>query len=65
MNHQIKSLDIEYRVTFVLTYATLTTTVYAQDEDEADEKARELIKDYYGWQPEMWSDDIEVERIEQ
>lgn len=62
---QARSLDIEYRVTFVLTYATVTTTVYAQNEDDADEKARELIHEQYGWQPEMWADDIEVERVEQ
>lgn len=61
---QIKSSDLDYRVTYVLRYAVLTVTVEAQDEEDADAKAQELMKDYYGWQPEMWADNIEIEREE-
>jgi len=56
---------VAHRVTFVLTYATLTTVVYALDEDDAEKQAQEFMKEQYGWQPEMWADDIEVEREEQ
>jgi hypothetical protein len=62
---QIQAMDLDYRVTFIGTYFTLSTTVYAQDEDDAMEVAQDLMKEQYGWQPEMWSNDIEVERIEQ
>ena len=55
---------VAHRVTFVLPYATLTTVVYAVDEDEAFEKAHQFIRDEYGWQPEMFAQDIDVEREE-
>lgn len=61
---QIKSTDLDYRVTFIGTYMTLTTTVYAHDEDDAIEEAQNLIHEQYGYRPEMWANDIESERIE-
>lgn len=61
---QIRALDLDYRVTFVLPYATLTTVVYALDDDDAIKQAEQFIHEQYGWQPEMWSDDIQVEREE-
>lgn len=61
---QIRALDLDYRVTFIGTYMTLTTTVYAHDEDDAIEEAQNLMREQYGWQPEMWANDIEAERIE-
>ena len=61
---QIRALDLDYRVTFIGTYMVLTTTVYALDEDDAIEQAQDLMKEQYGWQPEMWANDIEVERAE-
>ena len=60
---QIRALDLDYRVTFIGTYFTLTTTVYAQDGDDAIEQAQDLMKEQYGWQPDMWANDIETERV--
>ena len=62
---QIRALDLDYKVTFIGTYFVLSTTVYAYDEDEAIEVAQDLMKEQYGWQPDMWANDIEVERVEQ
>jgi hypothetical protein len=62
---QIGALDLDYNVTFILTYATLTTTVRAIDEENAIHEAQKLMGEQYGWQPEMWADDVEVERVVQ
>ena len=61
---QIRALDLDYRVTFVGTYMVLTTIVEALDEDDAIEQAQDLMKEQYGWQPEMWANDIEAERVD-
>ena len=62
---QIRALDLDYKVTFIGTYFVLSTNVQALDEDEAIEVAQDLMKEQYGWQPDMWANDIEVERVEQ
>lgn len=62
---QIRALDLDYKVTYVGTYFVLSTTIQALDEDEAIEVASTFMKEHYGWEPELWSDDIEVERVEQ
>jgi hypothetical protein len=62
---QIKALDLDYKVTFIGTYFVLSTNVQAYDEDEAIEVAQDMMKEQYGWQPEMACNDIEVERVEQ
>jgi hypothetical protein len=49
-------------VTFIGTYFVLSTTVHAYDEDVAIEVAQDLMKEQYGWQPDMWANDIEVEK---
>jgi hypothetical protein len=61
---QIRALDLDFKVTFVGTYFVLSTNVQAYDEDEAIEVAQDLMKEQYGWQPDMWANDIEVEREE-
>lgn len=61
---QIRALDLDFKVTFIGTYFVLSTTVQAYDEDEAIEVAQDLMKEHYGWQPDMWANDIEVEREE-
>lgn len=60
---QIQALDLEYKVTFIGTYFVLSTNVYALDEDNAIEVAEEFMKEHYGWEPELWSDDIQVEEV--
>ena len=53
-----------HRVTFIGDYFSLTTYVFAYDEEQAERMAQELMLEQYGWQPEMYSNDIEVEREE-
>ena len=53
-----------HRVTFIGDYFNLTTCVLAHDEEHAIEVAQDLMKDHYGWQPDMWSNEIDAEREE-
>ena len=53
-----------HRVTFIGDYFSLTTYVFAYDEEQAERMAQELMLEQYGWQPDMYSNDIEIEREE-
>ena len=55
---------VMHRVTFIGDYFNLTTCVLAHDEEHAIEVAQDFMKDHYGWQPDMWSNEIDVEREE-
>lgn len=56
--------DRDYTVSFTGDYMTLTTTVEAQNEDHAEQVAKELIRGHYGIDPEILSlNDIMAERV--
>jgi hypothetical protein len=48
MKHRI------YTVNFTGDYATVTVTVNAIDDDDAQTLAENLINDYYGWDLTKW-----------
>lgn len=43
-----------YTVNFTNDYATVTVTVNAIDDDDAQTLAENLINDYYGWDLKKW-----------
>jgi len=53
-----------WNVMFVGDYFVLTTTVEAKDEEQAQREAVALLDDFYGWDVESLSHDIEVELCE-
>ncbi len=53
--------DTIYTVKFTGDYFSTVVNVYAADEDSAETKAAELLRDEYGWNVADASHDIEVE----
>jgi hypothetical protein len=65
MNTTDSKYDLMHRVTFTGDYFTMTTCVFAHDEEHAVKVASQMLRETYGWSPEDFSNDIEAEREEQ
>lgn len=54
-------IEHRYIVTFIGAYFTLSTHIFAENEEQAVDNADALIGDYYGWNVKDASKDISVE----
>ena len=63
----LKKTDPDYEtswnVEFVGDYFVLTTSVVANDEEEAEKEAVKLLKDHYGWDLESTSFEVTAKEI--